>query len=80
MTSRKKIEKACRENGFVIQELDYCREYMAVPEELVPIGWALRMNISTSEDFEDIVGIYGDVDDILSKIKIYADMKQFRIV
>jgi len=75
MSNRKLIKKACEKNGFTIHDISYHRECVPVPEEMVPLGWVLRVDICSDRDFEDIVEIYGNVNDILSQIDNYAQME-----
>lgn len=66
MSSRKKIEQACRDAGFIIANLHYHREHVPVPEEMVPLGWILEAQVS--EEPDDIMEITGSVDDVISTI------------
>lgn len=67
MKSRRKIEVACEEAGFSIVELKYVREWVAVPEEVVPVGWYLLAQVSDEEG--DTMEFTGSVDDVISSIE-----------
>jgi hypothetical protein len=71
MKSRTIIEKFCKEHDIEIVSLDYTREYTAVPEELVPVGWVIVCHPVSNKD--DVFEYNGSCDDIVWQLNELID-------
>lgn len=75
MSSRKKIIKFCKDNDIVILEMNYVRDYVPVPEEMVPVGWVMYVHPASNPD--DVFEFTGYYEDIISQLGDLVDYDKY---